>query len=355
MPSTSHGPAAVQCYGAGMGTKPQDLIFVSALGRGAAAVVGAWLLMMGNAASSPFPNQLKPTAASQSAAQVPVEPVACPLQPAAPVAGRKDGQFVLQADLSSMTASNITSFIVLGKEAAASGRLRDAEVAFLMSCRVASKLKGTDSTESADAKYQLGWLYARLALEDGSTSTHRTELHRRAERLYADSLRTYQARYGKAHEKTRFAAEGLAALQQPPFSSTARSSSAPLSPAARPLQPRQEASVALPAPGKSNDPGASVSSGPSFDCAKARSVVEKLICSDAELARLDRELGRLYARAKTVAADDAAFRRQTRDEWHRREATCRDRACLLRWYATRHDQLVNSMQQQEPAPSAVSR
>lgn len=84
-------------------------------------------------------------------------------------------------------------------------------------------------------------------------------------------------------------------------------------------------------------------------------MVEKLICSNAELARLDRELGRLYARAKTVAADDAAFGRQTREEWRRRESTCRDRACLLRWYATRHDQLVNSMQGQEPTPPAVSR
>jgi hypothetical protein len=51
-------------------------------------------------------------------------------------AGRKDAQFVLKTDLSGMTAKNIASFIVLGKEAAASGRPRDAEVAFLMSCRV---------------------------------------------------------------------------------------------------------------------------------------------------------------------------------------------------------------------------
>ena len=337
----------MQCYGAGMGIKPQDLIFVFALGRGAAAVAGAWLLMIGNAASSPLPDHRKVAAVPQSAAQVPVEPVACPLQPAAPIAGRKDGQFVLQADLSSMTASNITSFIVLGKEAAASGRLRDAEVAFIMSCRVASKLKGRDSTQSADAKYQLGWLYARLALESG---TSRTEMHRRAERLYADSLLTYQAKHGQAHEKTRFAAEGLAALQPSHSSRTARSSSEPSSATARPPQPRQEASAALPAPSRSGEPGAAVSSGPSFDCAKARSLVEKLICSDTELARLDRELGRVYARAKNVATDAAAFRRQNSEEWHRREATCRDRACLLRWYATRHDQLVNSLQQHEPAP-----
>ena len=177
----------------------QKASFASALVRGAVALAVASAVLLGNGASSP--------ALAQA-----VQPAACPLRPAVPVAGKKDGQFVLQADLSGMTASNIASFIVVGKEAAASGRVRDAEVAFLMSCRVADKLKGMDATESADAKYQLGWLYARLALEGGAGEASRTELRRRAERLYADSLRTYQARYGPAHEKTGFAAEGLAAF-----------------------------------------------------------------------------------------------------------------------------------------------
>ena len=187
-------------------TEPQDLLFAAALVRRAVAAAGAGLVLLGNVA-----------AASQSAALSPVQRAACPVQPAAAIAaGREDGQFALQADLSSMTAGNIASFIVLGKEAAAAGRPRDAEVAFLMACRVADRLKGGDSVESANAKYQLGWLYARLALE-GSAGARRTELRTRAERLYADSLHTYQVRHGPAHEKTRFAAEGLAALQQPPI------------------------------------------------------------------------------------------------------------------------------------------
>jgi len=33
---------------------------------------------------------------------------------------------------------------------------------------------------------------------------------------------------------------------------------------------------------------------PSFDCGKARSEVESLVCGDAQLAQLDREVGRLY-------------------------------------------------------------
>ncbi|ABM40137.1 hypothetical protein Pnap_4726 (plasmid) [Polaromonas naphthalenivorans CJ2] len=335
--------------------KHQGVILASALGRGAAAVAGAWLLMLGHAASSPFPDQPKTTAAPRSAALAPVQRTACPLQPAAAATGRKDGKFSLQADLSGMTAKNIASFIVLGKEAAAAGRPRDAEVAFLMSCRVADKLKGMDSVESADAKYQLGWLYAGLALEDGSARASRAELRRRAQRLYADSLRTYLARYGQAHEKSRFAAEGLKALGQP-----VRSAQEGTSPPSQALMPpsqarrNEAAQAALPAP---HGPSTAAPPGPSFDCAKARSMPEKMICSDAELARLDRELGRVYARAKSAAADGAAFGRQNSEEWRRREATCRDRECLLRWYANRHDQLMHVIEgpKQEPAPSTVSR
>jgi uncharacterized protein len=37
---------------------------------------------------------------------------------------------------------------------------------------------------------------------------------------------------------------------------------------------------------------------PSFDCAKARSIAEKLVCGDGQLAALDRELARLFALAR---------------------------------------------------------
>lgn len=80
---------------------------------------------------------------------------------------------------------------------------------------------------------------------------------------------------------------------------------------------------------------------PSFDCAKARSFAERTICADAELARLDRDLGRLHVSAKRAADDPAAFRRQNDAEWRRRERTCRDRSCLMRWYADRRQQLAH--------------
>jgi len=69
----------------------------------AAAVASAWLVMMGGAGAAPR--------ADLSTASPPVQGAACPAQPAAPVAGKKDGQFVLQADLSSMASSDIASFM----------------------------------------------------------------------------------------------------------------------------------------------------------------------------------------------------------------------------------------------------
>ena len=84
---------------------------------------------------------------------------------------------------------------------------------------------------------------------------------------------------------------------------------------------------------------------PSFDCAKARSRAERMICSDPELAQLDRDTGRLHARAKAAARDQAAFKRQNDREWKQRETDCRDKACLLAWYAHRREQLQETVAQ----------
>ncbi len=70
----------------------------------------------------------------------------------------------------------------------------------------------------------------------------------------------------------------------------------------------------------------------SFDCSKARSDAEHLICSDAELAADDVELAAIYAKAQAAATDQAAFKARTRAEWNYREQTCHDRDCLSRWY-----------------------
>lgn len=71
----------------------------------------------------------------------------------------------------------------------------------------------------------------------------------------------------------------------------------------------------------------------SFDCSKARSDAEHLVCNDPELAADDVELASIYAKAKAAATDQIAFNTRTRAEWNYREQTCHDRECLMKWYA----------------------
>jgi uncharacterized protein len=80
--------------------------------------------------------------------------------------------------------------------------------------------------------------------------------------------------------------------------------------------------------------------GPSFDCAKAHSRAEHLICEDPELSDLDVSFARDYKQAKEVVADKAAFVREGHSEWQQREA-CLDKACLFDWYTRRGNQLAD--------------
>ncbi len=278
------------------------------------------------------PPALSASASASASPSAPSARTECPSEPATAALSKKDGQYAVRSDLSSNGERDIAGFVLIGKEAAASGRPRDAEVAFLMSCRLADKFKGLASPESIDARYQLARHYAQVALHSGANAgPNRGELLRRAEALYLDSLSSYRARHGEKHEKSRFAAEGLASVR----TALAQSEKA----ASRVAQSPRPA-----APGTTRPAMATPSAvRPSFDCAKARSTPEKMICADPELAQLDRELGRLHARAKSSAVDSAAFKRQNDSEWRRREATCRDRECLTRWYADRRAQLIAGM------------
>lgn len=331
----------------------QGTIFVSGLVLGAAAAV---CLVLG-LRSAPGPQQApvtqapvkseaparRPAAAVQAAA-VAAPHVACPAQPAARVSAAGDGRVRLQAEVSARTQADAAAFILAGKEAAASGRPRDAEVDFLMACRIADKLQGPDRLPAADARYQLGRHYANLALA-GPAAANRGELLRRAEVLYADSARTYVANHGEAHEKSRFAAEGLARVRQTLAQDAKQGAPALARAQAQPqAAPQRQVTPAVAAPAVRQATGESSGPAPSFDCAKARSPSELAICSDPQLAQLDRDLGRLHARAKESAADPADFRRRNDAEWRRRETGCRgDRECLLRWYAERRAQLVDEI------------
>lgn len=74
---------------------------------------------------------------------------------------------------------------------------------------------------------------------------------------------------------------------------------------------------------------------PSFDCRKAKSRAEKLICADSQLSSLDRELNNYYIQAKKISFDKENFKKETESAWIKREKECFDKNCLVNWYVSR--------------------
>ncbi len=90
------------------------------------------------------------------------------------------------------------------------------------------------------------------------------------------------------------------------------------------------------------------SGGPSFDCARARTRIEHLLCSDAELAALDLKLADDF-KGGLVALDDLPSRRQLTalQQWwlRERDADCEraaePKACLVLAYQMQSATLLN--------------
>jgi len=88
-------------------------------------------------------------------------------------------------------------------------------------------------------------------------------------------------------------------------------------------------------------PAQTVVANPSFDCAKAEGEAQKLVCSDVDLAAMDRELGRLYDLALTGphAADRKAELQATQRGWIKGRDDCwkedDKRNCVFSSYAMR--------------------
>lgn len=74
-------------------------------------------------------------------------------------------------------------------------------------------------------------------------------------------------------------------------------------------------------------PAAAAEKGPSFDCGKAATDVEKAICDDRDLSRLDRDLGAYYQAALKMLVAKPQIRKEVADAqlaWIRkRDETCR--------------------------------
>ena len=84
---------------------------------------------------------------------------------------------------------------------------------------------------------------------------------------------------------------------------------------------------------------------PSFDCSKARSDAEKLICADTDLAAEDSNMlvhfkaTRDRVKSQLSPNQYVAFTAQNKAEWHKRETECRDKPCIDAWYLSRESQL----------------
>ena len=73
----------------------------------------------------------------------------------------------------------------------------------------------------------------------------------------------------------------------------------------------------------------------SFDCKKAKTEIEKMICSDKEVSTLDQEMDRMYKKALALVSYKAQMKKQ-QQEWIRTlRNACEDEACLLREYRDR--------------------
>jgi uncharacterized protein YecT (DUF1311 family) len=84
---------------------------------------------------------------------------------------------------------------------------------------------------------------------------------------------------------------------------------------------------------------------PSFDCAKAVSRVEHLICEDEYLSFVDYQLAEAYA-ARLRKASDANRLRDEQRQWLKARNACTDTACLRSAYELRRSQLAQSYPKQ---------
>ncbi|MBK4735242.1 lysozyme inhibitor LprI family protein [Noviherbaspirillum pedocola] len=88
----------------------------------------------------------------------------------------------------------------------------------------------------------------------------------------------------------------------------------------------------------------------SFDCAKASTSVEQIICSDLELSSLDEQLHATYQQALADSADPAALRSAQR-RWNADvKGGCQDKECLLAVYTRRIAQISGSASSAGRAP-----
>lgn len=88
--------------------------------------------------------------------------------------------------------------------------------------------------------------------------------------------------------------------------------------------------------------GANYACAASFDCDKAGTKVEKMICADSELSKLDEELGKAYSKARDVSSEPDRLKQQQKD-WIKERNKCVDSQCLSQRYEARIAELGKVM------------
>jgi uncharacterized protein YecT (DUF1311 family) len=77
---------------------------------------------------------------------------------------------------------------------------------------------------------------------------------------------------------------------------------------------------------------------PSFDCSKASNKIERLICDDRELAKLDVELSKAYQIARDASTDKDQLKKD-QISWVKLSRACDDKACVKSAFELRLKQL----------------
>lgn len=91
---------------------------------------------------------------------------------------------------------------------------------------------------------------------------------------------------------------------------------------------------------------------PSFDCAKARTPIEYMICSNADLAKADAAVGALYYHRRKADPGDADKLMSAQKAFLAERNRCKSLRCVQHVYDQRFKELSQPAQKAQPAPKA---
>lgn len=119
----------------------------------------------------------------------------CGFAPLLAPSSAADHQFTLGAALAIDKTGEPGPYLDVARQAAGAGRMRDAEVALIVACRLAARQPGGPTVALADVQERLADHYASAAIVEEARAT-RARIWARARSLYGASLQTHMAVLG---------------------------------------------------------------------------------------------------------------------------------------------------------------